>query len=334
MIKKVVIVLLVLAVSSVAVFKLFFEKGDLSQSLNDVKQNMSAYHMEGSMTLYNGEDSRGFVVKVSYKKNGNDDFFRVSLLDLNINQEQIIIRNDKGVFILTPSLNQVFEFQGNWPLNSPKPYIYQSMLDVFSGEHQVKKMDDGFLVTNKPNYVNSPQWAKQEIKFSENLKPLWLHIYDANDALKVKLTFNKVDMNPKFNDDYFEVDANMKTALETSQDVGATSEDLPLFPANATIESTLKDQTTATVNGKSVHILTYDGAKPFTVIQRLLEKNKDTVVEVVNGEIIDILGGMGIYESKTLKYCYNGVEYKIFSDVLTKEEMIEVANGMEVVITK
>jgi hypothetical protein len=31
---------------------------------------------------------------------------------------------------------------------------------------------------------------------------------------------------------------------------------------------------------------------------------------------------------------YNGVEYKIYSDVLTKAELIEVANGMEVVVTK
>ena len=41
------------------------------------------------------------------------------MLDKGINQEQIIIRNADGVYVLTPALNQVYKFKGDWPLNIP-----------------------------------------------------------------------------------------------------------------------------------------------------------------------------------------------------------------------
>ena len=80
-------------------------------------------------------DSRKFTY--GYFKDGEEDLFRVSLYDTNINQEQIMLRNKQGVYVLTPSLNQAYNFKSGWPLNSAKPYIYQSLLEVFD-VHKVK----------------------------------------------------------------------------------------------------------------------------------------------------------------------------------------------------
>ena len=64
------------------------------------------------MEFINGEDIRQFYVEVAYEKNEDVDLFRVSLLDKGLNQEQILLRNADGVYVLTPALNQVYEFKG------------------------------------------------------------------------------------------------------------------------------------------------------------------------------------------------------------------------------
>ena len=35
-----------------------------------------------------------------------------------------MLRNKEGVYVLTPKLNQVYQFKGDYPLNSPKPYFH------------------------------------------------------------------------------------------------------------------------------------------------------------------------------------------------------------------
>ena len=40
------------------------------------------------------------------------------------------------------------------------------------------------------------------------------------------------------------------------------------------------------------------------------------------------MNGFGIYHNGVLTYCYNSVEYNIYSDVLTLDEMIELDKQM------
>ena len=91
--KKIIAVCLVVILVLAAVFKILFDNKDPNKTLKEVKDNLSSYYMEGRMTLYNGEDKREFDVKVSYDKEEEVDLFKVSLFDLGINQEQIIIKN-------------------------------------------------------------------------------------------------------------------------------------------------------------------------------------------------------------------------------------------------
>jgi len=176
MLKKVIVVGVILALLGVGVWKVFFSGPSISETIDNVNKNLTSYQLEATMDLNNGEEQRNFNVIVSYSKKNDKDLFRVSLYDTTINQEQIMLRNDDGVYVLTPTLNQVYQFKSGWPLNSAKPYIYQSLLEVFDGEYTTKKVSDGLIVTSEPNYKNAPQYAKQEIKFTNELTPVWVHI--------------------------------------------------------------------------------------------------------------------------------------------------------------
>ena len=228
----------------------------------------------------------------------------------------------------------MYEFKGDWPLNTPKPYIYQSMLNVFKITHELEKLDDGYLVTCFPEFSNKNQWYKQEIKFDKELNPLLVNIYDKDEILRVKLVITEFKKDTDFSDDYFDVDKNLEDSKSTSMDVTSKLEDLPLYPSNVDLNASLKDSTVANINGQEIHILTYGGEKPFTVVQRLLSQNDEVVSSLIEGEMIDLMNGVGFICDGTVICIYNGVEYKIYSDTLTVAELIEVANGMEVVVTK
>ena len=332
--KKIIAGLLVLAVVVVAAFKIFFNNEKVEDLATKLEESLEKYYLKGSMELTNGEEVRNFNVQVGYEKEEDKDFFKVSLLDTTINQEQLIIRNNKGVFVLTPNLNQVYEFKGDWPLNTPKPYIYQSMLNSFKINHEIEKLEDGYLVTSFPEFSNKNQWYKQEIKFDKDLKPMFVYIYDKDDILRVKFVVIEFKKDPDFSDDYFDVNKNLEDSKTTSVEITSKSEDLPLYPANVDLNATLKDSTVANIEGQEIHILTYDGDKPFTIVQRLLTENSEVVTTLVEGEMIDLMNGVGFINEDTIMCVYNGVEYKIYSDALTQAELIEVANGMEVVVTK
>ena len=335
MFKKIGIGLLILALVAVASYKLFFDKGPNEDLLKNMRRDLTSYHMEATMDIISGEDERNFVVKVSYLKQDSEDLFRISLYDKNINQEQLLLRNNDGVFVLTPTLNQVYKFKSDWPLNSPKPYLYHSMVDVLKGEYDVKNVSDGYIITSLVDYSSNPNWYKQEIKLTKDYQPLWVQISDKNNMVVVNVTFTKVDMEPTFDENVFNVDENMKTAKEemTSQ-VTSTLDDLPLLPVGANINSSLKESTKSTVSGETKFILTYEGEKDFTIVEQMSSIYDDVTTIEVDGELVELYDGFGVYSSNSLSYSYNGVNYRIYSNELTVSELIEIANGMETVVTK
>ena len=90
--------------------------------------DMNSYILEGNMEIAKGEDVKTYAVEVGYMK-ADKDFFKVTLTDKELNQEQIILRNDAGVFVVTPSLNQIFSSLRLVDELS-KPYLLQSISDI------------------------------------------------------------------------------------------------------------------------------------------------------------------------------------------------------------
>lgn len=69
-------------------------KKDLISKINDLK----AYNLQGKLEVVNNDDVFNYDVVVNYK---DKDFYRVSLKNISNNHEQIILRNDEGVYVIT-----------------------------------------------------------------------------------------------------------------------------------------------------------------------------------------------------------------------------------------
>lgn len=322
----------ILVLLGIGVWKVFFSGTSISETINNVNQNLTSYQLEAKMELNNGEEQRNFNVLVSYAKKEENDLFRVSLYDTTINQEQIMLRNGEGVYVLTPTLNQVYQFKSGWPLNSAKPYIYQSLLEVFDGEYKTKKVDDGIIVTNTPNYKNAPQYVKQEIKFTSDLKPVWVHLYNENNDVLVNVTFTKVETGVEFAEDYFDLSKNMDEArVNLSSTSGSTFDDLPLTVTGLDMNVSVKEQTNATINGDKVYILSYEGDASFTVVQKIIEGSEEMSITEIDGDLVLLVNGFASLEDNKVTYLYNGVECTIYGDNIEVSTYIDIANGLEVV---
>lgn len=336
MVKKIFIGVLLIGLLGLGSWKLFCSsKNDKNNLVKKLENVMDSYYMEATMEMINGEEQRNFNVAISYKKDNGEDNFRVSLLDNNINQQQILLRNKDGVYVLTPTLNQVYKFSSDWPLNSPKPYLFHSMVDVIKNKGSIKNVSDGYLITAPAEYKNSPSWVKQEIKLNKEYQPVYVHILDENNQVVVNVTFTKVDLNPDFDDKEFIVDDNMiKGREEMTSSVTSTISDLPLLPAGADVSSTLKESTKTVVNGETTYILTYQGETNFTITQKMASIDDFYSILEVEGEVVDLFNGFGWYNNGVLTYNYNGIEYNIYAKNVATSVLIEVANGMQVVSSK
>ena len=57
---------------------------------------MKSYYIEGKMEIINNEDIYKYDVKVSFKEK---DYYKVSLKNESNSHEQIILKNDDGVYV-------------------------------------------------------------------------------------------------------------------------------------------------------------------------------------------------------------------------------------------
>lgn len=59
-------------------------------------EKANSYYVEGMMQIVNNEDTYDYEVKVSYKKDG---YYKIELVNTLNNHEQVILRNDEGVYV-------------------------------------------------------------------------------------------------------------------------------------------------------------------------------------------------------------------------------------------
>ena len=93
--------------------------------------NANSYYLTGQMELINNEDVYNYNLQVSYKK---DDNYKIELTNAINDHKQIILRNNDGVYIITPSLNKSFKFQSDWPYNNSQVYLLSSLLDDINND--------------------------------------------------------------------------------------------------------------------------------------------------------------------------------------------------------
>lgn len=296
------------------------------KKLNDKVGGLKAYQLSGELSISNNEDTYNYLVNVSYAKN---DKFRVSLKNMANNHEQIILKNNDGVFVLTPSLNKSFKFQSDWPYNNSQVYLLGSIVDdmVEDKNAVVKKDGTDYVITSKVVFANNSNLVKQKVTVDKDLNFKKVVILDNNDTPQMTMVFKTIDLKPNFSDKHFEISEimnNQDNKLDTST---SKLEDI-IYPLYIPTGTSLTDQERITKTDGERVILTFEGEKPFILVEETVSIEEEFTTIPTYGEPYLLIDTIGALTDTSVSWISNGVEYYLVSDVMSQRELLEVAKSI------
>ncbi|QYR20745.1 DUF4367 domain-containing protein [Paenibacillus sp. sptzw28] len=181
------------------------------KDLDKVVNNMESYHGTGTMILHTGQQPLEYHVDVSYQK---PSYYRIELTNAKKDITQIVLRNDEGVFVLTPRLNKVFRFQSDWPSNQGQVYLYQTLISsiLLDNSRQFTVDKDAYVFDVMANYQNG-SLARQKIWLNKsNYTPSKVQVSDTNAAVMVEVKFDKFEFGSKLDKSVFDTKHNMDSS--------------------------------------------------------------------------------------------------------------------------
>ena len=95
------------------------------KNIKKILDKGNGYYLAGELSIFNNDDNYNYKVDVYYKK---DDYYKVILTNKFNDHTQIILKNDDGVYVLTPALNKSFKFQSDWPNDNSQIYLLDALL--------------------------------------------------------------------------------------------------------------------------------------------------------------------------------------------------------------
>lgn len=300
---------------------------DVLRDLNKKISNLKSYYIEGKMEIINNEDIYKYDVKVSYKEKDN---YKVSLKNESNNHEQIILKNSDGVYVLTPSLNKSFKFESDWPYKNSQIYLLQSLLNDINNDKDIEfeSNNEKYKITTTVDYPNNRALVKQNIYLDTKLNVKEVQVLNNEDVAEIKMTFETIDQNPSFNDDYFSLKQNMETTIIDEEVNEVLEIDDTVFPMYLPENTSLEDQNTIQLDKGERVILTFAGEKPFVLIEETASKEEELEIIPTIGEPTILTDTIGFVSENSVSWISKGMQFYIASEELSKDEMISVAKSI------
>ena len=160
------------------------------------------------MTILSNEDTFSYDVEASKSK---DDYYKISLINKTNNHEQVILKNSDGVYVITPDLNKSFKFQSDWPNNGSQSYLLDILVkDVENDKELHIETNEDKIIQCKVNYPNNKNLYSEKIYLDKDYGVSKVEVLDQDGKVKITLEVKDIDYKPKFNDNFFALDINIK----------------------------------------------------------------------------------------------------------------------------
>ena len=303
-------------------------KADQSNVKDEFVKNISkknSYLVKGTMNIISNEDTFSYNVTVA-KSNDN---YRVNLVNTINNHEQVILRSNNEVYVVTPSLNKSFKFQSEWPDNGSQAYLLNSLVNDINNDSESKAEadGDGFVISSKVNYPNNANLVSEKIYLDKKSNLKKVEVLDKDGKVKITVNYTSIDFRPTFKDDYFKLESLIDEECCKDKETSALMDDIvyPLYLPSNTYLST-KD-TVNTESGNRV-ILTFTGDSPFTLIEEKTVANSEFEIIPVYGEPLMLSETMGALSSNSLYFTSNNVDFYLSSDKLSGNELLTIAESI------
>lgn len=310
-----------------------YTENDVVQDFSKKISKLSSYNVEGTLEIVNNDDVYNYDIEVSYKKDNN---YKVTITNVANDHTQVILKNSDGVYLLTPSLNKSFKFQSDWPYDNSQIYLLSALVNDIKNDdtRQYKETKNSYVFTTTVNYPNNSDLVKQKIELNKKLNVKKVTVYDKNDVICMTMNYEDIDYSPTFKKDYFYLDTIMKdVTMDFSETEETSSLEDSIYPlALPTGTKLTNEEKIKTDDGERI-IMTFDGEKSFLLVEETANIESELTIIPTYGEPYRLMDTIGVMTDNSLSWTTGGVEYYIVSDVLNQNELIEVAQSINVIPT-
>ncbi len=316
------------------------------KSINDLE----SYKLTGKMEIINGEEKFVYNLESNFLK---DDYYKVILINETNNHEQIILRNEEGVYVISPNLNKSFKFDSIWPENSSQAYLLESLLnDIKNDENsELIESEEEYIIKSTVNYPNNSTFKYQKIYFDKDMIPTKVEVYDNNDKAAITVNITSVDYKANLKSEDFiledyidktdceescEEDQNCIDTCSSSQTTSSLSD--IIYPMYLPENTTLTSSEEINADNSERIILTFSGDKNFVLIEEVSKISEEHEIIPITGNPLLLNDTIGALSTNSMYFTRNNVDYYLVSNDLTNEEMVNVAlslgNDVSVLSTK
>ena len=331
--KKIKLLLMILVVSFLCACS--NKNDDITNKFIKKVDNTKSYSIVGTMELKNKDDSYNYDVRVDYKY---DNYYKVTLTNENNGHKQIILKNDEGVFVVTPALNKSFNFQSKWPENSSQSYLLKSIVKDIKNTKDIKttKKKDYYVSTVDVDYPNNSSLVKEKVYFDKDSNIKKVCVLDKEENEVIVMRFIKVKYNERFNNSNFKLEnlikVQEKESINPKENESKEEEtsilDNIVYPLYLPTDTHLETKDTVEAQNGDRVIMTYTGGKPFMLIEEMTKPSKDLEVTSIYGEPLILSTAVGALSENSLEWQSDNINYYISSSYLTSEEMMTIAESL------
>ncbi|MDD6223464.1 MAG: hypothetical protein PUB18_00490 [bacterium] len=223
-----------------------------------------------------------------------------------------------------------------------------------------------YRITTEVNYPNNRKLVKQIITLDKDYNLKEVKVVDENDIEQMKMIFTTIETNQKVEANTFDLDSIMdptetpSTSPSPSALPSATPSSDPNSNTNTTCTSGTCDHNTTTsaqinvleetiyplyipsgtklaseekvekTGGERV-IMTFEGEKPFLLVQETTSVEEEFSIIPTYGEPYLLIDTVGALTESSITWSSNGVDYYIVSDVMSQDELVDIARSVNVV---
>ena len=313
-------------------------KDDFINSFKEKVNSSKAYEITSKMEIYNAEDTFTYDIKVYYM---DDDYFKVEMVNTLSEHEQVILRNNDEVYVVTPSLNKSYKFVSEWPYNSSQSYILNTLVKDIDESKEVKfeETDENYILTVDVNYPNNSNLSYEKMYFDKKKNLTKVDVYDTDDIVAISVLFSKIDYKANLNKSDFDINKMIdENCCNTDEDEEKLEEQESssilndiVYPLYVPANTFLKEKEVVDTETGERAILTFNGDKNFVLIEEVMHTNDEFEIIPVYGDPLMLSNTIGALSSNSLSWNVDNVSYYLASNDLSTAEILSIADSLNVV---
>lgn len=292
------------------------------RQLQTVQSQLTSYRTTAMMTVQVQGAPERYYVETWYQAPNQ---YRIALGNENREISQIILRNDRGIYILSPGNKKMIRFQGDWAERQGQLYLYNAMLSriVAASEPTYSAREKMITFEMSGDSIN-PMISTQKVELAEgSFAPVQVVLYDKQKQPLITMNYISFQKGVTFPADAFSTEQS--TTLQpievpvSAQEQGFGMIEPTFLPGG----DVLRDES----DRDGIVMVRYGGSDPFTLIETRVAA---AGLDLGSGQLLTVGGVPAVMLDdgglRQLYWVHNGVEFQITTR-MSEADILQVAGS-------